>query len=451
MALFIATIILGGVVIIVSAMLLKKLLEPRRVASVAQLLKQGKSAAAIRAAKRIIASDNRNAEARYLLGLAYLAESRPELALVEFQAVNQLGRFEGYVEEIPFRKKIAELYAKFNQPEEALKEHLLLVNSEPNNADHYCEAGKLFENRNRSSKATALYRKAVHLNPQHVEARFRLGLLYYRAKNVSDARAELDAALKLNPDNAEAHYYMGRIQKELKELNAALGSFETASRDQRFRIRALVERGTVYMGLSNLSSAVAELERAVKLSTADGSNETLHARYFLALCYERQRRLDLAIDQWERIYTKKPTFKDVAVKLDQYQEMRTDDRIKDYMTSGDEEYGRICSAIAVHLGLEVRDVTVNGDACEIIAAESQSKWRSARKMPQLLRFLRVTHVTSQAGVRELHEEMKGQSITRGTIITSSGFSRTAVDFAETRPIHLLDREKLQELLKQIEW
>ncbi len=451
MALIITIIILGAAVIIVSLVVLKSLLAPRRVASIAGLLKQNKSAAAIRAAKRILAKDSRNADARYLLGLAYLAENKPELALVEFQTVNQIGHFDGYVKEVPFRKKIAELYAKFNHPEEALKEYLLLIKKEPNNAEHHLAAAKLFEERNRSGKAIALYRKAVELDPQNAEAHMGLGLLYYRAKKTIDARAELEAALKLQPDHPESRYYMGKIQKEFKEFTAALSSFEKASRDERFRVRSLVERGSVYISMNNLDAGIAELERAIKLSNDDGANETLHARYFLAACYERQRRLDLAVEQWEKIYAKKPTFKDTAEKLGQYHELRTDDRMKDYMTSGDDEYGEICSAIATHLGLQVRDVSVHGDGCEVVAVEGQSKWRNARKMPQLLRFLRVTNPIDESSVRNLHEDMKKQNVTRGTLITSSSFSRTAVEFAETRPIHLVNREKLQDMLKQIKW
>jgi len=40
------------------------------------------------------------------------------------------------------------------------------------------------------------------------------------------------------------------------------------------------------------------------------------------------------------------------------------------------------------------------------------------------------------------------NIPRGILLTSSGFSRKAQDFAETRPIDLYGKEKLQDLLKK---
>jgi restriction endonuclease Mrr len=50
----------------------------------------------------------------------------------------------------------------------------------------------------------------------------------------------------------------------------------------------------------------------------------------------------------------------------------------------------------------------------------------------------------------MQEEMKKMNITRGIIITSSGYSKVALDFAESRPIDLLDKEKLKELLQKVD-
>ena len=77
----------------------------------------------------------------------------------------------------------------------------------------------------------------------------------------------------------------------------------------------------------------------------EGASEALYGRYFLALCHEKTRNLDKAIEQWEKIYQKKASFRDVAEKLTQYQEYRTDDHMKDYLTCGKEEFAEICKAV----------------------------------------------------------------------------------------------------------
>ncbi len=169
------------------------------------------------------------------------------------------------------------------------------------------------------------------------------------------------------------------------------------------------------------------------------------------MCYEKLRVLEKAIEQWEKIYVKKPTFRDVAEKLSQYQELRHDDRVKDYLTAPKEEFFEICKAITTAMGRTVRDVSEIPNGCQIIALESESsKWRNARKMPMILRFLRMAELIDDSSVRSLNEEMKKMSVMRGVILTSSGFTRVAQEFVESRPIDLIGKEQLLELLKKID-
>lgn len=445
----IAIIILGIAIAVVAYFLVRSILVPKRVETLQNLLKQNKTQAVIKAAKQLVAKDARNADAHYLLGLAYDQENKSELALMELKTVNQIGNFDGLVDEVPFRQKIAELYAKFNQPEEALKEYLLLLKRDPNNAAYYFSVGRIFEDRNRNDKAVQYYKKASELNPRNGEARARLGLLLYRAKRSVEARAELDAAVRAQPENYEAWYYIGKILKDSRDCVAAMSAFEKASREPAFKVKALIERGGCLINMGSLDRAVSELERASKLAD-DGSNESLYARYFLAHCHEKMRRIELAVEEWEFIYSKKPNFRDVAEKLGKYQELRTDDRMKDFLTLGREQFVDVCKRLAEAMGLTVRDTREVEGGAEVIAVENTSKWRNARAMPKLIRFLRIADIIDESTVRDAHEEMRKQSITRGLIVTSSTFSRLAQDYAESRPIDLYNKEKLQSLLQQIE-
>ena len=449
MGLIIATVILGIAVALVAYFLVRSILVPRRVESLHSLLKQNKTQAVIKAAKQLIAKDARNADAHYLLGLAYEQENKDELALMELRTVNQIANFDGLVEEAPFREKIAELYAKFNQPEEALKEYLLLLKRDPGNGVYYYRAGRIFEERSRSDKAAQFYRKACELDPRNADARARLGYLLYRARRSVEARAELDTAVRIQPENYEAWYFIGKILKDSRDCIAAMNAFEKASREPGLKVKALIERGGCLINLGSPERAVSELERAAKLAD-EGSTEALYSRYYLAHCHEKMRRIEKAIEEWEYIHARKPGFRDVAEKLSRYQELRTDDRMKDYLTLGHEQFMEVCRRLTEALGLTVRDVRPIDNGAEVVAVESTSKWRNARSMPKLIRCFRVAEVIDESVVRDAHEEMRRQGITRGMIVTSSSFSRMAHDYAENRPVDLFGKDKLQSLLRQIE-
>lgn len=444
--LLILSIILGVLVVVFTIIALRSILAPRKVASLADQFKKGHYSAVIKGARRVLAKDSRNADAHYYMGLAYQAQNKEELALMEFKTVNRLGDFSGRISEPDFRKRIAGLFEKFNQPEEALKEYLLLVKSEPANPEHPYRAGALFEERNKTEQAMGYYRKALELDPRHSGSCFRLGRILYRAKRPAEAKKMLQNSIKFDPDNAQAQYYLGKILKDNHEYQAALTAFEKAQRDSEYKVRSIIERGGCFMNQKDFERATGELERAVKLLQSEKSNEALYAHYFLATCYERTRQIEAAIGEWEKVYQINPKFKDVSEKLSEYQSLRADDRVKDFMTAGDQEFIEICKSVAVSTGLTVRTVKPIDEGCDIVGVESQSKWRNAKPMPKLLRFLRITDVLDESSVRAVHEEMRNQNITRAVILTSSSVSNLAREFAETRPIDVYDREKLHQML-----
>ncbi len=448
MGLLIVIIVLGIGIGITTLLIVRNLVAPKKIARVKQLLKQNKSSQAVKTAKILLAKDNRNPELHYLLGQAYLQDSKPELALMEFRTVNQIGQFGGAVPELLFRKQTAELFERFNQPDEALKEYLLLIQRDPNSAEPYYRAGRLFELRNKANRAVNYYRKTIELKPGHGPAHLQLGLLLYRAKRHNDALDYLQKAVRFEPDHYDAHYYIGRIQKENKDFAAALQSLEWSAKSPDFKTRSLIERGTTYMEMNQLDRAISELERAISTHKGDDRKELLWAHYFLATCYEKTRKIESAIDHWEAVYSVKPGFQDVAEKLSQYQELRQDDLVKDFLTVNQPEFRSICDRVANTMGYSVQSMTDLENGVEMIVVESGGNWRSNKKQPRLIRFIRVAELIDEATVRNVHEAMKTQNLTGAVVVASSNFSRMAMDFVESRPVELMNKDKLHNLLKK---
>ena len=444
-------LIIGIAVAVITIFVMKSILAPKKLTTVHNYQKQGKHNSAIRIAKQILEKEPRNAEAHFLLANSYIAQNKSEIALMELKAVNQIGNFGGYCKENEFRLLIAGLFEQFNQPVEALKEFILLIKLMPSIGEYYFRAGKLFEKRNKADKASQYYRKAIQLDPRLSEAHYSLGYILYKAKKNVEAKVEFEAALKYKQDLYAAYFYLGKLQKNNHDYVPALLSFEKASRDQIFKVKALVERGGCYMNLKSFDKAIIELERGIKLTTNASSPETLYARYFLAACHEQERDFEKAIDQWEEIYAKKPNFNDVAEKLSQYQELRTDDKMKDFLTTGTEEFQEICKALTSSMNLNITELSEIPNGCQIIAVDGDSKWRGARKMPKLIWYLRVPEIISDRTVRNIHEKMKAQNVSRSIIVTSSNFTRKAQEYTENRPIDLRGKEELQKELKKIDF
>ena len=429
--------------------LAKSVLAPKRAENILKLIKQKKLSAAEKLAKQILAKEPKNYLVHYYLGKVYLAENRAELALMEYKTVSENAVFGDDIAEVPFRKNLAALYLHCNQDENALREFLLLTKLEPKNADAYYSAGKIYEKQNRTDTALTLFRKTVALNKRHAEAHASLALLLANAKQFAEAKTEIDLALSLNPEAYSNYYYLGKILKENKDYAGAVKAFEKAQRDAEYRQKALIERGLCLMLACRPDSAIIDLGRAVELDKAGVKQETLHARYCMAACFEAMRQIDNAIAQWEIIYKKNHAFRDVAAKLAKYKDVQTNDALKDYLTCGNEDFTALCAKLAqsaLTLTLQRSDAAKWG--CQIIATERNGDWMNVRKQLYLLRFYRFSDPLEDSVVRQAIDDLKEANCSRAYIFSSSDFSRSARAFAEGRPVELIGKEQLEQALKK---
>ncbi|MDR1862490.1 MAG: tetratricopeptide repeat protein [Treponema sp.] len=315
-------IILATGVGFLAVFLVKTIILPRRAAAAETYLNKNKNLQAIKAGKAAVEKDPKDTEAHYYLGKALLAENRIEQALREFKSVSRLGIEGKNIPETEFRQTIAKLYLQCNESEEALKEYLLLIKLNPENPEYFYWTGKIFSDRNRTDLAEQYLGKAVSLDPREGRYHFALGAALYQNKKSREAVTALENALKTDLSNGQIHYYLGKIHKDSKDYAGAVPSFEKAARDQEYRIRALVELGSCYMSLKMVDKAIPELERAVNAVKDEAEPDSLYARYFLAMCFEKKQEYPRAIAQWDKIYAQKKNFRDVGEKLTQYQQYR---------------------------------------------------------------------------------------------------------------------------------
>lgn len=440
--------VLAAAVFLLLFFVVKSVVSPKKIETLQKLIKQGKISSAIKNAKAIIQKDPQNYLAHYYLGKAYLKDKKSELALMELKYVDQHAVFDANLSELEFRQEIAPLYTKFNQPDEALKQYLLLTKLNPRDAENFYNVARIYEAKGKSDAALGFYDKTIKLNKRHVKAHAAMGLLLFRAKQLQEAKKEIDLAISLSPETFSSYYYLGKILKENKDFPGAVKAFEKAQRDSEFRQKALVECGTCYMAGNSIDNAINCFERAISSVKDSEKQETLYARYFLASCYEKTRKIEKAIEQWELIYAKNHSFRDVAAKLSEYKDLQANDSLKEYLTSSEENFVQICkNACIAGIKLEPQQITMQKWGCQILATEAKdADWRSIRKQAFLIKFFRETDPLEDFIVRKTLDEIKSQNCSKAFICSSSGFTRSAVAAAENRPCELVNKESLEKLL-----
>lgn len=438
--------------VVISSLLffiMKNMLLPKRIEAVPKLIKQGKPQNAVKIAKQIISRDPKNYLAHFYLGKAYIAENKQDLAIIEYKNVNEHAIFGEGINEIEFRQEFASLLMDFNQTQEALKNFLLLTKMDPKNAENFYNAGRIYELAGRYDVALGFMQKAAMLNKKHAKAHAEIGLMLYRTKQFNEAKREIDTAIKLSPETYSSYYYLGKILKDAKDLQGAIKAFEKAQRDPEVKQKSIIEHGSCYMIANRYDNASLDFQRAIDLDKTNSKQETLFARYFLATCYEKSRKIDKAIEQWEQIHAKNKNFRDVASKLAEYKDLQSNDYLKDYLTCGNDEFIMICkNAIAKVMQLEILSTEQKKWGCQLSTVNNKEDWMSVRKQVILIRFYREPEPVEDSEIREILDLMKKQNSIKAYLFSSSGFTTTAKRSAENRPLELVEKQKLEALLSK---
>lgn len=438
------------VVLALIFLILKNFISPKRIEAVPRLIKQGKTQNAIKLAKQILAKDSKNYLAHYYLGKAYVKENKTELAIIEYKNVNDNALFGEGINELSFRREYSQLLLKYNQQNEALKNFLLLTKLDPQNADNFYQVGYIYEQQNRYDIALGFMQKCAMLDKKHAKAHAEIGLMLYRTKQFNEAKKEIDLALKLSPETYSSYYYLGKILKDAKDLQGAIKAFEKAQRDQDIKQKAIIEHGSCYMIANRYDNAIVDFQRAIELDKSDSQPETLYARYFLATCFEKNRKIDKAIEQWEAIYKRNKGFRDVSAKLSEYKDLQANDFLKDYLTCSNEEFPMICkNSVVKGIGLQVLSCDAKKWGCQLTAVnKSDESWMAVRKQVIFIRFYRDPEPIAEPQIHESLDQMKSMNSVKAFLFSSSGFNTAAKRFAENRPVELIEKDKLEALLSK---
>ncbi len=439
------TIIIGCFVFYV----FKSYFAPKKLNELADMIRQGHLAPAIRKLNEIIAQDDRDFYAHFLLGEAYSLQKQYLEGIAEYVKILRIGKFDNQVKEEVVRSKLAHTYLQLKNLDDAKKEFLILTKLEPRNAENYYQVGLLLSDGGMRNKAVSYFRQAIKIDPTHESALFHQAVITYQQGNTLDAKKLFLQGVKLKPDLYEGHYYLGLCLKNQKDYDWALKEFDLALHEPKLKAKTYLAKGLIYLERGEFQKAIQELERGLG-NTQKGSSIELNLRYFIGVAAEKVRDLHTAVTNWELVHDRNPKYKDVAEKLKSYADFRTEDSIKDFMIATPVQFERMCSRLIKILGFDIIDLQVESDVeVRSMAAESEEKWRNTRMSKRLIYIIRTTDPITEKKLREIHEDMRKRSATKSICMVTSLFTSQAELFSQSRPIELIDKTKMVAYLRKV--
>jgi tetratricopeptide (TPR) repeat protein len=260
------------------------------------LLQQGATDDAARRFLDVVASQPRNSEALYYLGLAQLRQRRFA------QAVDSFGK------SIKIAPKHAAVHSllgvalkELGQHEKALKSFHRAIAEQPDFVDAYIQLASLAVDLGRPSDAVRAYDRLLRIKPDFADGWCNRGVLLQSLGQYTQALASSERAIALKPGFAEAWANRGNALAALNRHAEATESFDRAIAAKPDFAEALVNRGNSLRKLGRFAVAVASYDAAIRCQPGLGQ-----AHFSRGAALEDQALFAPAIESFDRVLALRP-------------------------------------------------------------------------------------------------------------------------------------------------
>jgi tetratricopeptide (TPR) repeat protein len=207
---------------------------------------------------QVLASEPRNVDALYLLGVTLV----------------QQGRFDEAVDRLRRAVKVAPAHAvahnflglaylQQGKADEALHAFDRAIQHQPQMLDAYMHRANLLMRSGRVPDAVATYDRALAVNPQFHEGWSNRGIALDALARRDEAIASYDRAIALKPDFAEAHANRANAFAASGQHAEAIASFDRALAAKPDFAEAWVNRGNALKALNRPADALESYDRAL--------------------------------------------------------------------------------------------------------------------------------------------------------------------------------------------
>ncbi len=403
----------------------------------------------IREANKKLAHNPHNAQALTDLSTLYFEEQSWDKAFTLYELMANIASIVPEISASQAALRMGICALKLERYPEAIKAFLLARQSMQENFEINFYLGQALYYSKEYEKAATALKKALVFDPNHPETNLLLGNSLYNTKKFRDAITFLKKALDLQPDNKEILFLMGVCLMETNNMPQAHKIFSHLRPHPEFGARSSLNAGLLNMRGGKFESAIQDF--GIGLKHQDTPPEVLvQLHYNLAQCYLKLKNISNAVASLKRVDNIAPAYKDTANLIRHYQELNQNSNLQIFLISNNSDFVSLCRRFVVkyYTGatVNITDISVKADYTEILTEINTSKWED----DVLFRFYRSGGAVGELFIRDFHAKIKDAKVGRGVCVCGGSFSQDARNYAECRPIELVDKTALNKILQKID-
>lgn len=411
--------------------------------------KQKNNTAIIKEASKKLSHDPNNIPALSELGEVYYGTQNYEKALPVYQRLLGLQKVHPSIDEKQTSLRYGACAFHENQFDNALKAFSTCLRADPQNFDATNYMGKVLMQKQEYEKAILMFKRASKINPEKTEVIQNLAYSLYFAKKYRESLVYLKKTVELNPENKEALFYFASAMNEAGYNEKALKLFLHLRLNPVFGAKACLAAGTIHDKQNAPDKAIQDYEIALKLENIDQETK-LTIYYKLAHTLITQKSIGRALGYLRQIQAIAPNYRDVQVLINRYQELNQNSNLQAYLMSGTSDFVALCrrfvSGYYPNSFIKIEDISVTAECVEVLCEVQASKWTDT----ELFRFYRSTGAIGELYVRDLHSKIRDIKCDKAFCVTAGSFTEEAKKYVEGRPIDLIEKTKLIQVLNKLD-
>lgn len=403
----------------------------------------------IKEATKKLAHDPNNIQALEALGEVYYQQLNYEKALPLYRRLLELQKVHPTIDE----KKVSLRYGisafNCNQFDDAMKGFASTLRNDPKDFEANYYMGKVLFQKQDFEKAIICLKRAANINPEKPEVIENLSIALFNAKKYRESLPFLKKACENNPDNKETLFYLASAMNEAGMGDKALKIFMHLRTNPQFGAKSCVAAGGIHDKMNAPDKSIQDYEIALKLENVDQETKLI-IYYKLAHTLLAQHNIGKALTYLKQIQGITPNYRDVAALISRYQELNQNSNLQAYLMSGTSDFVALCrkfvSGYYPNSFIKIEDISVAAESIEVLCEVESSKWTDT----ELFRFFRSTGAIGELYVRDLHSKIRDIKCDKAFCVTAGSFTEEAKKYVEGRPIDLIEKNKLIQVLKKID-
>ena len=411
--------------------------------------KNKNNSAIIKEATKKLSHDPSNIPALQSLGGVYYEALNYEKALPLYQRLCELQKLHPTIDEktVNLRYGICAFYME--KYDDSLRGFSTVVKMDPQNFEANYYVGRVMYAKKEYEKALIVLKRAANANPENSEVIEYLSYSLFYSKKYRESLPYLKKCVEINPDNKEALFYLASAMDEAGMGEKALKIFMHLRTNPNFGAKSCVAAGAIHDKLNQPDKAIQDYEIALKLENVDQETK-LVIFYKLAHTLLAQHNISKALSYLKQIQAITPNYRDVNSLITRYQELNQNSNLQAYLMSGTSDFVALCRKFVAgfypQAFIKIEDISIAAESIEVLCEVESAKWTDT----ELFRFFRSTGAIGELYVRDLHSKIRDIKCDRAFCVTAGSFTEEAKKYVEGRPIDLIEKNKLVQVLKRID-